>query len=106
MTENRSSRLESILNRPTTHCNLSAPQLVEAALRRGEGTLSSTGALSTTTGKYTGRSPNDKFIVQDELTRDALAWGSVNVPFSEEQFYRIYDLVLGFLDEQGGAVCL
>jgi len=101
MTENRSSRLESILNRPTTHCNLSAPQLVEAALRRGEGTLSSTGALSTTTGKYTGRSPNDKFIVQDELTRDALAWGSVNVPFSEEQFSRIYDLVLGFLDEQG-----
>lgn len=100
MTEARTSRLAAVLNRPSTRFNLSAPQLVEAALRRGEGRLSSTGAFSTTTGKYTGRSPNDKFIVEDEVTRDTVAWGKVNVPFSEEKFHKIYDLVLDFLEQR------
>lgn len=100
MADSRTLRLEAVLRRPSTQLNLSAPQLVEAALKRGEGRLSSTGALSTTTGKYTGRSPNDKFIVEDELTRENVAWGKVNVPFSEEKFYQIYDRVLDFLDQQ------
>lgn len=100
MSEGRLTRLQAVLDRETTHFNFSAPQLVEAALRRWEGRLSSTGALSTTTGKYTGRSPNDKFIVEDDLTRDTVAWGKVNVPFSEEKFYKLYDLVLEFLERQ------
>ena len=97
----RTAQLKTVLQRPTTHLNLSVPQLVEAAVKRGEGWLSSTGALSTTTGKYTGRSPQDKFIVEDEITREAVAWGKVNVPFSEEKFYSLYDRVLAFLEEQG-----
>ena len=60
MTENMSSKLQTVLSKSTTQFNLGAAQLVQAAVRRGEGRLASTGALSTTTGKYTGRSPHDK----------------------------------------------
>ena len=98
MNEKTSLRLDAVLNRPTTHFNLVAAQLVEAAVRRGEGKLSATGAFSTSTGKYTGRSPKDKFVVQDEVTADTVAWGSVNVPFSEEQFAALYSMVLDYLE--------
>ena len=52
--------------------NLSPALLVEQALRRGEGVLSSTGALAVETGKYTGRSPEDRFVVEDETTKDTV----------------------------------
>ncbi len=94
------TRLDDILQRPTTHHNLSAARLAEMAVRRGEGRLSSAGALSTSTGKYTGRSPNDKFIVMDDLTRDSVAWGPVNVSISEENFWRLYRLAVGYLEEK------
>lgn len=86
--QNLRSRLDAVLKRTTTNHNLSAARLAEMAVIRGEGKLSSRGALSTTTGKYTGRSPNDKFIVLDDLTRDTVAWGPVNVPFPEERFWK------------------
>ena len=57
---------------------------VKKAIERGEGTLSSTGALVVTTGKYTGRSPEDKFIVDTEAIHDSIAWGKVNKPISKE----------------------
>ena len=52
------------------HINLSVAQLVEKILRYQEGSLTSTGAIRATTGKYTGRSPEDKFIVKDEVCAD------------------------------------
>ncbi len=94
------TRLDNILQRPTTHHNLSAARLAEVAVCRGEGKLSSAGALSTSTGKYSGRSPNDKFIVLDDLTRDTVAWGPVNVPISEEKFWRLYRLAVDYLEDQ------
>ena len=97
MAERAWLELEAVLNRPTTRLNLVAAQLVEAAVKRGEGRLSSTGALSTSTGKYTGRSPNDRFIVEDSLTRDSVYWGSVNVPISEERFHSIFLRTLEYL---------
>ncbi|HBN96271.1 MAG TPA: phosphoenolpyruvate carboxykinase (ATP) [Firmicutes bacterium] len=99
MAEKASLRLEVVLNRPSTRFNLSAAQLAEAAIRRGEGRFSSTGAFSTSTGKYTGRSPKDKFIVEDDVSRDTVAWGSVNVPFSEERFRVIFQMALDYLEE-------
>lgn len=73
-----------------THKNLSLAKLVEMILERGEGVLSSTGALSVKTGKFTGRSPDDKYIVDDHITHDAVDWGKVNRPISEANFERIY----------------
>ena len=66
--------------------NLTPAQLVEHALRRGEGTLSNTGALVVKTGKYTGRSANDKFIVDTPAVHDDIAWGKVNRPFEKAKF--------------------
>lgn len=72
------------------HHNLSVPSLIELIISRKEGVLSSTGALSVKTGKFTGRSPDDKYIVDDEVTHDTIDWGKVNHPISEENFDRIF----------------
>ena len=66
--------------------NLSVPELVTEALKRGEGILTSTGALDVNTGKYTGRSPDDKFIVDTPAVHDEIDWGEVNHPISKESF--------------------
>ena len=49
---------------------LSVPELVEEAIKNGEGTLADSGALAVDTGKFKGRSPKDRFIVDDDLTRE------------------------------------
>lgn len=77
--------------------NLSVPQLVEHTLARGEGTLAANGALCVNTGKYTGRSPNDKFIVDEPSIRDEIDWNPVNVPISPEKFDLLYKRVLSYL---------
>ena len=68
------------------HFNFPVPDLVEEALRRGEGQLTSTGALTATTGKFTGRSPNDKFLVLDSETQERVDWGKTNQPLSPDHF--------------------
>lgn len=70
--------------------NLSVPQLIEIAIQRGEGTLSSAGALSVKTGKFTGRSPDDRYIVDDETTHNKIDWGKINHPISENNFEKIF----------------
>ena len=70
--------------------NISVPQLIEIAVQRGEGTLSSTGALSVKTGKFTGRSPDDRYIVDDETTHNKIDWGKINHPISENNFEKIF----------------
>ena len=77
--------------------NLSVPALVEHALLRGEGTLASNGALRVETGKYTGRSPADRFIVKESATQDSIDWNRFNVPISEGQFNRLYRHVLSYV---------
>ncbi len=72
------------------HMNLSVPALVELTLQSKEGVLSSSGSLSVRTGKFTGRSPDDKFLVDDGVTHSAIDWGKVNRPISEENFDKIY----------------
>src|ERR687888_1899891 len=73
------------------HHSLSVPSLVELIINRKEGILSATGALSVKTGKFTGRSPDDKYIVDDEVTHNSVNWGKVNHPISEENFDKIFN---------------
>src|ERR687889_1219284 len=68
------------------HENLPPARLVEAAIRRREGVLAENGALVAKTGERTGRSPKDRFIVEDDVTRDKVDWGTVNKPFSTRAF--------------------
>jgi len=77
--------------------NLNPSQLLEAALRREEGILSNTGALVVTTGKYTGRSPDDKYIVDTPAVHDDIAWGKVNKPISREKFDAIKAKALAYM---------
>ena len=72
----------------------------EHALRRGEGTLSNTGALVVKTGKYTGRSANDKFIVDTPAIHDDIAWGKVNRPMDKARFDAIYAKVTAYLQNK------
>ena len=80
--------------------NPSIPYLVQEALRRKEGELSDTGALVVHTGKYTGRSPNDKFIVDSMSVHDEIAWGKINVPMSVETFDKLKSKVLTYLEDK------
>ncbi|OEF96189.1 phosphoenolpyruvate carboxykinase (ATP) [Desulfuribacillus alkaliarsenatis] len=86
-----------LVNSELAQKNLPVPQLVEKALANGEGVLTDTGAFRTTTGKYTGRSPNDKFIVDEPSVHDKINWGPINKPFSPEKFNLLYNKVLDYL---------
>ena len=74
--------------------NLSPAELIERAIRNGEGVLTDTGALMCDTGKFTGRSPKDRYIVKDEKTADTIWWGEINIPFEPDKFDTLYDKVL------------
>ena len=80
--------------------NLEPAVLVEKALQRGEGVLSDKGALVVKTGKYTGRSPKDKFFVDTPSVHDEIAWGSVNVPITKEKYESIKAKMLAYLQNK------
>jgi phosphoenolpyruvate carboxykinase (ATP) len=71
---------------PAIHRNLGTAQLIEAAVRDGEGLLSRDGAFVVRTGKHTGRSAKDKFIVRDAETENSVWWGKTNVPMTPGNF--------------------
>lgn len=80
--------------------NLPVAILTEKALARGEGTLSNSGALVVKTGKYTGRSANDKFIVDTPAVHDEIAWGKVNRPIDKATYDAIYSKVVAYLQNR------
>jgi len=92
--------LQDILRSGKAYFNLSAPELVEIALARKEGRLASNGALSVKTGKFTGRSPKDKYIVDEPSVHEHIAWGAVNQPLRPEQFDRLYRKALAYAKDR------
>ncbi len=81
----------------TQHYQLSVPDLIERALTNGEGKLCENGSLVVKTGQYTGRSPNDRFIVQTPDVQDQVDWGNVNVPCTEETFEKVYQKMVAYM---------
>ena len=76
---------------------LSPAELTEQTLKRSEGVLNDTGALVIKTGKFTGRSPKDKFTVKDELTAETVHWNNFNIPMEEENFLLLKEKMLKYL---------
>ncbi|MBP3736414.1 MAG: phosphoenolpyruvate carboxykinase (ATP) [Lachnospiraceae bacterium] len=89
-----------IISPSAVYRNLRPAVLTEHALRRGEGVLMNTGALVVKTGKYTGRSAKDKFIVDTAGVHDKIAWGSVNKPVDRETFNAIKAKVVAYLQNR------
>ncbi len=83
----------------TVHWNLTPPQLVELALDNGEGVLASHGPLRVSTGKYTGRSPQDKFFVRQSPSDENIWWGPVNQPIDREKFDALHKKVAAHLSK-------
>ena len=77
-----------------------SPELVEHAIRRGEGLLTSRGALTVRTGPYTGRQPKDRFVVADPAIADTIDWGAVNQPVDPAQFESLWQKGLAHLAAQ------
>lgn len=80
------------------HLNLRSAQLLEQAICRREGVLTARGALAVETGQYTGRSPNDKFIVDSPGVHKEVWWGPVNQPIKRESFERLHARVIERLE--------
>jgi phosphoenolpyruvate carboxykinase (ATP) len=85
------------LNVAVAHWNISPEDLVNKTIELGQGELNDTGALCVSTGKFTGRSPKDKFTVKDAITQDSVDWGDVNIPFDPAAFDKLYDRVCAHL---------
>jgi len=92
--------LRALTEGPHVYRNLSIPQLVETAIARGEASLAANGALLALTGARTGRSPRDKFTVEDAETKDRVDWGKVNQPFPPEKFQALLDRVVQHMAER------
>jgi len=84
----------------TVHWNLVAPELMQAAARRGEGEFAAMGPFVAVTSPHTGRSPNDKFVVSEPSSEKDVDWGKVNQPFSVEKYELLLADVRTYLNEQ------
>jgi len=88
------------LGNTTIFWNLTPAALIEKSIASGQGMLASSGALKIDTGKFTGRSPKDRYIVKDHVTKDKVDWGRINQPISSEHFDILEDKVIAYLDAQ------
>ena len=74
------------INAAIANWNLSSAALTAKTLELNQGVLNDLDALCVNTGKFTGRSPKDKFTVKDAITENTVDWGDVNIPFDAQAF--------------------
>jgi len=77
---------------------LSPDELHHITIEKNMGKEATSGALAVNTGKFTGRSPKDRFIVKDDITADKVWWGNINIPFESDKFDALYDKVIEYLN--------
>jgi len=82
------------------HYQLNPAKLTKQTVDRSEGVLNDTGALVIKTGKFTGRSPKDKFTVKDEFTADSVHWNNFNLPIEEKHFFQLKEKMIKYLSEK------
>lgn len=92
--------LDELLKSDHVSVQLSVPELVEKIVTRREGHLTNKGAVVVATGKYTGRSPKDKYFVEEENVKAKIDWGTINQPISPEVFANLYEKVLNYLKQK------
>ncbi|WP_034921728.1 phosphoenolpyruvate carboxykinase (ATP) [Gillisia sp. CAL575] len=95
----KSNALKSLRDKHIFY-NLPPEILIEKTLKLNQGLITESGALAVNTGTYTGRSPKDKFIVKDEITKDTIWWGDVNQPLETEVFENLYRKVISYLENK------
>lgn len=79
---------------------LSPAELHDSAIEKAQGVEVDSGALAVNTGKFTGRSPLDRFIVKDDITKDRIWWGDINIPFESDDFDVLYNKVVDYLADK------
>ena len=84
----------------TIRYQLSSDELHEETLQKNQGRETSLGAITVETGEFTGRSPKDRFIVKDDITKDKVWWSDINVAFDSDKFDALYDKVVDYLSEK------
>lgn len=89
-----------IRNAGTVYWNLTTPMLYEQVTRRREGVIAHLGPMVVNTGDYTGRSPKDKFVVQEATSEKDIWWGSINQKFSQEKFDNILRKMLAYVQNR------
>jgi phosphoenolpyruvate carboxykinase (ATP) len=80
--------------------NLTPDELHNKSLLNGLGKEADSGALIVNTGEFTGRSPKDRFIVKDSITKDKVWWGDVNIPFDEKKFDKLENKIINYLSNK------
>ncbi len=100
-TDKKTQWLESMGIQNSEACwNLTPDELITETLKLKQGILSDTNALAVNTGEFTGRSPKDKFIVYDDVTKDSIWWGDVNFKFESEKFTALFNKTTKYLSEK------
>jgi phosphoenolpyruvate carboxykinase (ATP) len=100
-TSTKSISLNSLgIKNSTVRYQLTSEELHDITVKKGQGVESSLGAIAVTTGEFTGRSPKDRFIVKDDITKDEVWWSDINIPFESDKFDLLYTKVVDYLSEK------
>ena len=92
--------LVSFIRATNVHYQLSPETLIQQTLEHKQGVLNDTGALVVSTGEFTGRSPKDRFMVIDSLTKESIHWNQFNIPIEEKYFDILYRKMCAYLQHK------